>query len=93
MRYRRTNEQEWHTGTTQSISLSGAVIRADEAFGPAEPVEIAISLPAVPGCLVGRGHIVRTLPSSSSSAETTFAVAVDRYSISRLEKVLSYPKA
>jgi hypothetical protein len=92
VRYRRANEQEWHTGTTQSISLSGAVILADEALVPAEPVEIAISLPAVPGCLVGRGHIVRSL-SSTSSPQTTFAVSVERYRIGRLDDVLSYPKA
>jgi hypothetical protein len=87
--YRLASEHEWHKGSTQSISASGAIIRADEPSVPVDPIVIAISLPAVPGCLVGRGHIVRTLSSDPAAGETTFAVAVDHYRIGRRNEVLS----
>jgi hypothetical protein len=90
--YRKPDEHQWHTGTTQSISISGAIIHADEPITPADPIVIAISLPVVPGCLVGRGRIVRTVANTSETSGNTFIVAVDRYRISRRDVVLSSPK-
>ena len=111
--YRIGNEQQWRTGITQSISATGALIRARQSAGaaaahdgtarqgsgrperqsngageepvaPADPIVVAISLPVGPGCLIGRGRIVRTLAPGVHTGETTFAVMVDRFRIGRL---------
>lgn len=88
--YRRTDEREWYTGVTQSISISGAVIEPDEPMMPTGPIIVAIPLPVMPGCLIGRGRIVRTF-SADASRHATFAVAVDRYRIGRRDVVLKSP--
>jgi hypothetical protein len=85
--YRRANEREWHTGVTRSISITGATIQPDEPDMPTGPLVIAIPLPVYPGCLIGRGRIVRTV-AVARSTQPTFAVAVDRYRIARRDTVL-----
>jgi PilZ domain-containing protein len=89
--YRIGNEETWRSGTTQSISMTGAIITARESVVPADTVDVAIALPSVPGCLVGRGRIVRTMPSITQSGEITFAIAVDGYRINHRDVVLNAP--
>ena len=87
--YRAAGERSWRSGTTQSISASGAIIQPDDRVVPTGPIDVAIPLPAVPGCLVGRGRIVRSTRERAASARRTFAIAVDRYRIGRSDAVLS----
>jgi hypothetical protein len=89
--YRSGDEQTWHSGTTESISMSGAIIRAHESIVPADPIDVAIALPFVPGCLVGRGRVVRTVPSIAQSDEITFVIAVDNYRINHRDAVVNAP--
>ena len=86
--YKTANETEWHAGVTENISASGALIRADGPVVPTAPVVVAIALPPMNGCLVGRGRIVRTVEAPADSSLATFAVAVKRYRIDRYESVL-----
>jgi hypothetical protein len=86
--FKAGNETEWRAGITQNVSASGALIRADSPVVPTEPVVVAIALPAVNGCLVGRGHIVRTVEPLERPALAAFAIAVRRYRIDRYESFL-----
>jgi hypothetical protein len=86
--YKAANETEWHAGITENISATGALIRADGPVVPTQPVVVAIALPAVQGCLVGRGRIVRTVETPAPTALSTFAIAVKRYRIDGYASVL-----
>jgi hypothetical protein len=100
--YRIGSEQQWRTGTTESISATGALIRTrpdaesagvaaahagpgGKSIAPSDPIVVAISLPVVPGCLIGRGRIVRTVAPRASSDEMAFAVMVDHFRIGRMK--------
>lgn len=87
--YRMEHEREWRRGSTESISTTGALIRAHQSVVPTGPILIAISLPVVPGYLIGRGRIVRTLPQGAHTDEAGFVVAVDSFRIGRRDSVLN----
>jgi hypothetical protein len=89
--YRAAHECSWRSGITHSISSSGAIIQPDDRLIPAGPILVAIPLPAVPGCLVGRGRIVRSSAAPVRGEHATFAIAVDRYRIGRSDAVLTSP--
>jgi hypothetical protein len=89
--YRAAHERSWRSGITHSISTSGAIIQPDDRLIPTGPIVVAIPLPVVPGCLVGRGRIVRSSSKPATSEPATFAIAVDRYRIGRSDDVLSSP--
>ncbi|HEX4488027.1 MAG TPA: ATP-binding protein [Terriglobales bacterium] len=68
MKYRFVGENGWHTGTTENISRSGMLFRAEEAVSPSVQLEIHLVLPAeIAGLstaeVICRGEIVRTLES------------------------------
>ena len=86
--YKAANETEWHAGLTENVSSTGALIRADSPVVPTQPVVVAITLPSVEGCLIGRGRIVRAVETPAPMAFATFAVTVKRYRIDRYESVL-----
>jgi hypothetical protein len=79
--YRSANETQWHSGKTQCVSATGAVIRADGPVAPSRPVTVVIALPSVAGCLVGCGRVVRTVETFAQTALSTFAIRVSRYRI------------
>lgn len=89
VRYRMAGESEWHAGTTENISRSGAAIRGENPIAPARAVEVAILLPSIGsnagGCLRGEGQVVRSLAPSSQMGGSVFAVAVARYRLDRGE--------
>lgn len=87
--YRAADETEWHTGSTQSVSATGALIRADEPAVPSEALTVVIALPSVDACLVGHGRIVRSALPPAQADPPTFAVSVSRYRIAHCESVLS----
>jgi hypothetical protein len=83
-------ERHWHTGTTESISRSGAIIRTREANRPGGRVRVVIELPheggASGGCLTGIGQVVRAEEDSCDDA--SFAIAVKHYRVQRRDHVL-----
>jgi hypothetical protein len=87
--YKADNETEWHAGLTQNVSATGALICADRDHVPTEPVVVAIALPPVDGCLVGRARIVRTVETPAQTALATFAIAVKRFRINRWKSAQS----
>jgi hypothetical protein len=86
--YRGVDETEWHTGLSRSVSTTGALIHADEPGVPSDKLIVAIELPTVPGCLVGRGRVIRLVTSEDATAPPTFAVQVPRYRLNSLNLVL-----
>jgi len=91
--YRMVSETEWHSGMTENISFSGALIHSKASTVPATPVVVVIALPSTPSnprsCLVGEGRVVRTITPASQAEGSAFAVAVNRYQLDRSGRVLS----
>jgi len=70
LKYRQVGEDDWRAGTTENISRSGLLFRAEEALAPNVQVEINLVLPAeIAGLsaaeVVCRGEVVRTEHSST----------------------------
>ena len=86
--YRGVDETEWHTGLSRTVSTTGALISADEPGVPSDKLIVAIELPSVPGCLVGRGRVIRLVTPEDATAPLTFAVQVNQYRLDSLNTVL-----
>ena len=85
--YRVQGERSWHTGTTESVSRSGVMIRTHERNELNSLVRVVIELPnedgsGTAGCLTGIGHVVRAQNADRSDAPS-FAIAVKRYRVQR----------
>ena len=91
--YRMVTETEWHSGTTENISFSGALIHGKTSTVPATPLVVVIALPSTPSrprsCLVGEGRVVRRITAAPQAEGSAFAVAVNRYRFDRSGHVLS----
>ena len=66
LRYRPVGEKSWRAGTTENISRSGLLFRAQEVLQPAAQLEISLVLPAeIAGLaateVVCRGEVVRAV--------------------------------
>src|SRR5687768_7311556 len=85
--FRRLGDAEWHTGTTENLSDSGAVICTDSPFMPPSIVDFVIALPSTAlhtgGCLTGQAEVVRSFTLLAEPHESVFAV---RFSECRLER-------
>jgi hypothetical protein len=85
--YLAVGDTEWRGGTTENISGSGVVIRADGTAVPDALVTVVVSLPSTShecgACLVGRGRVTRIIRSCARTATPAFAVEVVRYRLHR----------
>jgi len=66
LKYRRVDEQNWHSGETRNISRSGLLFEAEDVLQPNVVLEINLVLPAEiaglsPTEVICRGEIVRTV--------------------------------
>ena len=73
LKYRQVGEQDWRAGTTENISRSGMLFRAEETISPNAQLEINLVLPVeIAGLssaeVVCRGEMVRTLDSRGNTA-------------------------
>jgi hypothetical protein len=79
-------DSRWHSGVTQNVSGSGAVICCTQPRHPGDVVEVRIALPAPgnerAGILTGLGRVVRTC--GAQGATRTFAIEVKRYRLEPL---------
>ncbi len=87
VRYRTSRDTSWRTGVSRSVSIHSAVIHADDPPSVFDAVEVVIALSDA-GCLVGRGRVIRTQPSSAGSS-ADFSITVNRYTICRRDSALS----
>jgi two-component system, cell cycle sensor histidine kinase and response regulator CckA len=84
LRYRRIGENAWHQGTTENISRSGMLFKADEVLQPSAQLEINLVLPAElaglsPTEVVCRGEVVRTIAPTEGSLSPALAARILQY--------------
>src|SRR5215469_746076 len=84
LRYRRLGETQWHVGTTENISRSGMLFRADDVLQPNSQLEINLVLPAEIAGLSGtevvcRGEVVRTIERQGEAVSPALAARILQY--------------
>ena len=84
LKYRRVGENDWRQGTTENISRSGVLFRAEEPIPPNAQLEINLVLPAeIAGLsaaeVVCRGEIVRTISADKPSTNPALAAKILQY--------------
>jgi len=84
LRYRRLGESKWHEGTTENISRSGMLFKADEALQPNVQLEINLVLPVEiaglsPTEVVCRGEVVRTVEPRGETLSPALAARILQY--------------
>jgi PAS domain S-box-containing protein len=84
LRYRRIGENAWHQGTTENISRSGMLFKADEMLQPSAQLEINLVLPAELAGLsatevVCRGEVVRTVAPTEGNVSPALAARILQY--------------
>ena len=83
VRYRRVGDRQWRHGTTENISRSGVLFRAQEYVEIDENVELRLELPVATrgecpevSC---RGRVVRTVSPSDHEPWPGSAVMIETY--------------
>jgi len=84
MKYRLVGENDWRRGTTENISRSGVLFRAEEPIQPNAQLEINLVLPAeIAGLsaaeVVCRGEVVRAVETESSTVNPALAAKILQY--------------
>ena len=94
LKYRPLGEQDWHSGTTENISRSGMLFRAEELISPNVQLEINLVLPReIAGLsdaeVVCRGEIVRAVENSESAMSPAIAAKILQYHFQHGSKIPS----
>ena len=84
LRYRTLGEEAWRNGTTENISRSGVLFRAEEALQPSAQLEINLVLPPeIAGLtateVICRGEVVRTVESADNPISPALAAKILQY--------------
>jgi PAS domain S-box-containing protein len=84
LRYRLLGEHDWRLGTTENISRSGLLFRADEMLQPSVQLEINLVLPAeIAGLsaaeVICRGEIVRSVKPENAGIQPALAAKILQY--------------
>jgi PAS domain S-box-containing protein len=84
LKYRLVGENDWRQGTTENISRSGMLFRAEEAIPPNAQLEINLVLPAeIAGLsaaeVVCRGEIVRMISPETPTMPPALAAKILQY--------------
>jgi PAS domain S-box-containing protein len=84
LKYRLVGENDWREGTTENISRSGLLFRAEETVSPNAQLEINLVLPAeIAGLasaeVVCRGEVVRTVEEGTSEVHPALAAKILQY--------------
>jgi PAS domain S-box-containing protein len=84
LKYRLVGESGWREGTTENISRSGMLFRAEEFVAPNAQLEINLVLPAeIAGLaaaeVVCRGEVVRTVETGVGAVSPTLAAKILQY--------------
>ncbi|MGH9512714.1 MAG: ATP-binding protein [Terriglobales bacterium] len=94
LKYRPLGEQGWHSGTTENISRSGMLFRAEEWISPNVQLEINLVLPReIAGLsaaeVVCRGEIVRAVEGPETTASPAIAAKILQYHFQHGSKLAS----
>lgn len=84
LRYRQLGERNWRMGTTENISRSGMLFRAEEQIAPRIQIEINLVLPAeIAGLssteVLCRGEVVRTIDAETPAMTPALAAKILQY--------------
>ena len=84
LKYRLVGEDGWREGTTENISRSGMLFRAEEMLATNAQLEINLVLPAeIAGLssaeVVCRGEVVRTIEGDASTVNPALAAKILQY--------------
>jgi len=84
LRYRQIGQRDWQAGTTENISRSGLLFRAQEPIEPTVQLEINLVLPAEIAGLAStevmcRGEVVRTVQAETPSMSPALAAKIVQY--------------
>ena len=84
LKYRLVGEDDWRTGTTENISRSGMLFRAETLVATSVQLEINLVLPAeIAGLsaaeVICRGEVVRAVESKSSAVSPALAAKILQY--------------
>jgi two-component system, cell cycle sensor histidine kinase and response regulator CckA len=84
LKYRLLGEHAWSNGTTENISRSGVLFRAEKGIPPQAQLEINLVLPeeisGLPAAeVVCRGEVVRAMPSPAPTTYPALAAKILRY--------------
>ena len=84
LKYRPIGEEGWREGTTENISRSGMLFRAEEMLATNAQLEINLVLPAeIAGLsaaeVVCRGEVVRSVEGDSSTVSPALAAKILQY--------------
>jgi DNA-binding response OmpR family regulator len=84
LRYRQMGQRDWHVGTTENISRSGVLFRAEELISPNVQLEINLVLPPEIAGLAStevmcRGEVVRTVEAETPSMSPALAAKILQY--------------
>jgi hypothetical protein len=84
LKYRLVGEGDWRQGTTENISRSGMLFRAEEMIPPNAMLEINLVLPAeIAGLsaaeVVCRGEVVRALEPEEPTMSPALAAKILQY--------------
>ena len=95
LRYRPMGEAQWREGTTENISRSGLLFRAEETLQPTVQLEINMVLPPEIAGLASaevmcRGEIVRTVAAESATTNPALAAKILQY---QFQKGAQFPEA
>src|SRR5262249_17821065 len=90
VRYRSVGDNRWHEGTTESISHSGVLFRAEDSPKPGTAIEMRFSLSAGSTALVvaSYGFVVRTVSPISPDASPAVAATIVDFTFVRAEESL-----
>jgi len=83
--FRRLGEEEWREGTTENISRSGVLLRAEESLPEQAPLEIRMGLPAqIPGTqgasIICHAQVVRNV-AANGDARPGCAASICEYNL------------
>jgi two-component system, cell cycle sensor histidine kinase and response regulator CckA len=84
LKYRQIGEKDWHQGTTQNISRSGMLFKAEQPLQPNAVLEINLVLPSEiaglsPTEVVCRGEVVRSVKPAGDAISPELAARILQY--------------
>ena len=87
LRY-RVNGSAWRRGTTENISRSGVLFRAESLVEPSTALELAMALPAEvygngAAAVSCRGRVARTAPPADGESLPRLAATISHYRLVR----------
>ncbi len=92
LKYRLVGQQAWREGTTENISRSGMLFRAEETISPSAQLEINLVLPAeIAGLssaeVICRGEVVRTQDLGKPAASPALAAKILQYHFHHINQI------